>query len=96
MLTFLEFYQTLLGFVNFKLYSDINLVYPPKLDTSKDEGAAGLGALIIETTNNLASLSTTSHDYHDYENKKESNNTNKEEMVRLQFISRKNLLHVYL
>jgi pescadillo len=80
MLTFLEFYQTLLGFVNFKLYTDINLVYPPKLDTSKDEGAAGLGALIIETTDNLAGLSTTSHDY---ENKKESNNTNEEETVRL-------------
>ncbi|CAG8446475.1 4556_t:CDS:2 [Funneliformis caledonium] len=78
MLTFLEFYQTLLGFVNFKLYSDVNLVYPPKLDTSKDEGAAGLGALIIETTNSLATLSTSSHNNEDINN----NNTIKEEMVR--------------
>lgn len=30
MLTFLEFYTTMLGFVNFKLYSDMNLHYPPK------------------------------------------------------------------
>jgi pescadillo protein len=69
MLTFLEFYQTLLGFVNFKLYTDVNLVYPPKLDISKDEGAAGLGALIIEATNSLADLSNTSHDN---ENKKDT------------------------
>lgn len=37
MLTFLEFYQTLVGFVNFKLYSDINSVYPPKIDLLKNE-----------------------------------------------------------
>ena len=30
MLTFLEFYTTMLGFVNFKLYNDLNLFYPPK------------------------------------------------------------------
>lgn len=30
MLTFLEFYTTMLGFVNFKLYNDMNLHYPPK------------------------------------------------------------------
>jgi pescadillo protein len=30
MLTFLEFYSTMLGFVNYKLYSDLNLHYPPK------------------------------------------------------------------
>ncbi|CAG8727441.1 3660_t:CDS:2 [Cetraspora pellucida] len=59
MLTFLEFYQTFVGFVNFKLYTDMNLVYPPKLDTSKDDGAAGLNAIIIEVTNNL--FLTSSH-----------------------------------
>ncbi|CAJ0646401.1 9829_t:CDS:2 [Entrophospora sp. SA101] len=37
MLTFLEFYQTLVSFVNFKLYSDTNSVYPPKIDLLKDE-----------------------------------------------------------
>jgi pescadillo len=29
MLTFLEFYRCLMGFINFKLYSEINLKYPP-------------------------------------------------------------------
>ncbi|KAG9287060.1 hypothetical protein G9A89_023025 [Geosiphon pyriformis] len=48
MLTFLEFYQTLVGFVNFKLFTEANLVYPPKFDKLKDEAAAGLGAYIIE------------------------------------------------
>ncbi|XP_045172172.2 pescadillo homolog isoform X2 [Mercenaria mercenaria] len=40
MKTFAEFYTTLLGFVNFKLYNSINLKYPPKLllDSEKDEG----------------------------------------------------------
>ncbi|GAA5890061.1 hypothetical protein JCM6882_009215 [Rhodosporidiobolus microsporus] len=48
MLTFLELYQTLLGFAFFKLYTDINLVYPPKLDAVLDENGAGIGALLLE------------------------------------------------
>ncbi|KAM0786566.1 hypothetical protein ACM66B_002022 [Microbotryomycetes sp. NB124-2] len=48
MMTFLELYQTLLGFVFYKLYSDINLVYPPKLDEVLDENGAGIGALLLE------------------------------------------------
>jgi hypothetical protein len=31
MATFLEFYTTLLGFINFKLYSELGLIYPPKV-----------------------------------------------------------------
>lgn len=31
MATFTEFYTTLLGFVNFRLYQSINLHYPPKV-----------------------------------------------------------------
>ncbi|KAK7694553.1 mRNA-binding ribosome synthesis protein nop7 [Cerrena zonata] len=50
MLTFLELYQTLLGFVFFKLYSDAGLVYPPPLDTAKDESAAGVGAFSLQET----------------------------------------------
>ncbi|XP_022124200.2 pescadillo homolog [Pieris rapae] len=34
MSTFVEFYITMLGFVNFKLYNSLNLVYPPKLTAS--------------------------------------------------------------
>lgn len=48
MLTFLELYQTLLGFVFFKLYTDTGLVYPPPLDTKKDEGGAGVGAFSLQ------------------------------------------------
>ncbi|KAG7099379.1 mRNA-binding ribosome synthesis protein nop7 [Marasmius oreades] len=50
MLTFLELYQTLLGFILFKLYTDRGLVYPPPLDAKKDEGAAGIGAFVIQDT----------------------------------------------
>lgn len=48
MLTFLELYQTLLGFVFFKLYTDASLVYPPPLDDKKDEGGAGVGAFVLQ------------------------------------------------
>lgn len=46
--TFIEFYMTLLGFVNFKLYTSIGLKYPPKFDVSKDANAAELGAFTLE------------------------------------------------
>ncbi|GKC40850.1 pescadillo, partial [Tanacetum coccineum] len=45
MLTFLEFYETLLGFVNFKLYESINVKYPPILDPRLKALAADLYAL---------------------------------------------------
>ncbi|KAH8120137.1 Pescadillo N-terminus-domain-containing protein [Phellopilus nigrolimitatus] len=48
MLTFLELYQTLLGFVFFKLYTDAGLVYPPPLDADKDAAGAGVGAFSLQ------------------------------------------------
>ncbi|PCH33558.1 hypothetical protein WOLCODRAFT_135189 [Wolfiporia cocos MD-104 SS10] len=48
MLTFLELYQTLLGFVFFKLYTDAGLVYPPPRDSEKDETGAGVGAFRLQ------------------------------------------------
>ena len=51
MLTFLELYQTLLGFVFFKLYTDIGLVYPPPLDQNKQDSGAGIGAFTLEESN---------------------------------------------
>ncbi|KAK0208587.1 Pescadillo N-terminus-domain-containing protein [Desarmillaria ectypa] len=48
MLTFLELYQTLLGFVFFKLYTDAGLVYPPPLDMKKHDGGAGVGAFSLQ------------------------------------------------
>ncbi|KAL1961037.1 hypothetical protein VTO42DRAFT_4925 [Malbranchea cinnamomea] len=46
--TFVEFYTTLLGFVNFRLYTSIGLVYPPKFDTRSDENGAELAAFTLE------------------------------------------------
>ncbi|KJZ77339.1 Pescadillo-like protein [Hirsutella minnesotensis 3608] len=46
--TFVEFYMTLLGFVNFRLYTSVGLKYPPKFDVTKDENAAELGAFTLE------------------------------------------------
>ncbi|KAG2117771.1 Pescadillo N-terminus-domain-containing protein [Suillus discolor] len=51
MLTFLELYQTLLGFVFFKLYTDASLVYPPPLDSGRDESGAGVGAFNLRPVN---------------------------------------------
>ena len=58
MLTFLELYQTLLGFVFFKLYTDIGLVYPPPLDLNKQDSGAGIGAFILEDSTRNSLLST--------------------------------------
>lgn len=44
MSTFLELYQTLMGFILFKLYTDINLVYPPAFDDALEGQGAGVGA----------------------------------------------------
>ncbi|SGZ48266.1 CIC11C00000003610 [Sungouiella intermedia] len=49
MLTFLEFYSTLLHFVLFKLYGDADLVYPPPIDTDKLKGVGGLSAYVLKT-----------------------------------------------
>ena len=49
--TFVEFYTTLLGFVNYRLYSSIGLVYPPKFNVKSDERGAELGAFTIEGIN---------------------------------------------
>ncbi|KAL1914887.1 uncharacterized protein VTP21DRAFT_7803 [Calcarisporiella thermophila] len=54
MLTFLEFYRTLVGFVNFRLFSDLKLVYPPRQDTSLANGAAGLDAWVVEKSDDFS------------------------------------------
>lgn len=46
--TFLEFYTTLLGFVNFRLYSSIGLVYPPTFNVKSDEAGGELGAYTLQ------------------------------------------------
>ncbi|KAL8685105.1 MAG: hypothetical protein Q9224_005963, partial [Gallowayella concinna] len=47
--TFVEFYTTLLGFVNYRLYTSIGLVYPPRFDVSSDEKGGELGAITLES-----------------------------------------------
>ncbi|KAJ9652492.1 mRNA-binding ribosome synthesis protein nop7 [Neophaeococcomyces mojaviensis] len=49
--TFVEFYCTLLGFVNYRLYTSIGLVYPPKFDVTSDERGAELAAFTLEGRN---------------------------------------------
>lgn len=46
MLTFLEFYQTLLKFVNFKLYHMIGAPYPPTADPKLHAAAAELASIM--------------------------------------------------
>jgi pescadillo protein len=46
--TFVEFYTTLLGFVNFRLYTSIGLVYPPKFNANSDELGGELSAFSLE------------------------------------------------
>ncbi|KAK5126553.1 mRNA-binding ribosome synthesis protein nop7 [Meristemomyces frigidus] len=48
MATFVEFYTTLLSFVNFRLYTSIGLVYPPRFDAKSDEQGAELSAIQLE------------------------------------------------
>mmetsp|Transcript_84257 Transcript_84257/g.272696 ORF Transcript_84257/g.272696 Transcript_84257/m.272696 type:complete len:607 (+) Transcript_84257:124-1944(+) len=48
MLTFLEFYRALVKFVNFKLYADLGLAYPPRRLVGRQKLAAELGALEAE------------------------------------------------
>lgn len=40
MKTFTEFYVTLMGFINFKLFSSINICYPPKIASSLNKAEA--------------------------------------------------------
>lgn len=47
--TFLEFYSTLLHFVLYKLYTDAELTYPPKINENRLKGIGGLSVYILET-----------------------------------------------
>lgn len=47
--TFLEFYSTLLHFVLYKLYTDSELTYPPKINENRLKGIGGLSVFILET-----------------------------------------------
>ncbi|POM64310.1 Pescadillo-like protein [Phytophthora palmivora] len=48
MLTFLEFYEVLLKFVNAQLYMHIGVAYPPKINLQLDAAGAQLAAIELE------------------------------------------------
>lgn len=48
MLTFLEFYEVLLKFVNYQLYTELGISYPPKIDLQLDQAGAQLAAMQLE------------------------------------------------
>nr|POE77693.1 pescadillo like [Quercus suber] len=68
MATFVEFYTTLLGFANFRLYTSIGLVYPPKFDAKSEEQGAELGAFQLdgagaeEQSNDVNAMDTGAND----------------------------------
>ena len=59
--TFVEFYTTLLGFINFRLYTSIGLVYPPGFNSKSDEQGGELGAFTLEGKGIGASEEIESH-----------------------------------
>jgi pescadillo protein len=63
--TFVEFYTTLLGFVNYRLYTSIGLVYPPKFDAARDDQGAELGAFTLEGKQISTGAETNSVNGHD-------------------------------
>lgn len=48
--TFLELYIALLTFVNYKLYADQGLCYPPKVDAKSEDQDCGITSYVIERT----------------------------------------------
>ena len=58
MLTFLDFYTSMLGFVNYKLYFDQGLRYPPVLDTKLEDAAGGIVAVIHDLADEMATDKT--------------------------------------
>ncbi|TDH74404.1 hypothetical protein CCR75_005205 [Bremia lactucae] len=56
MLTFLEFYQVLLKFVNAQLYLHLGIAYPPKINLQLDAAGAQLAALKLERTKDDTTL----------------------------------------
>ncbi|PNJ49162.1 PES1 isoform 7 [Pongo abelii] len=61
MATFTEFYTTLLGFVNFRLYQLLNLHYPPKLEgQAQAEAKASEGIYALDSESSMEKLAALS------------------------------------
>lgn len=53
MLTFLELYECILSFVNFRLYTAANMAYPPKIIRAADAKGLGLTAVEVQRIDSL-------------------------------------------
>ena len=62
--TFVEFYTTLVGFVNYRLYTSIGLVYPPKFNAKSDEQGGELAAFQLEGKATATNGATNGHTEH--------------------------------
>ncbi|KAJ0402292.1 hypothetical protein P43SY_002916 [Pythium insidiosum] len=62
MLTFLEFYTVLLKFVNFQLYTELGVAYPPKINLQLDQAGAQLAALELERVKKAEDDDSQEHD----------------------------------
>jgi len=58
MLTFLEFYETMVKFVNFKLYSSLNLKYPPVVNTQLEANLDSFSYSTMTVENKENSIET--------------------------------------
>lgn len=84
--TFLEFYSTLLHFVLYKLYSDAELAYPPKINENRLKGIGGLSVYILETNDDK--LLTLPNNIIEDNNNEEDNKNIKETKISDKEISK--------
>ena len=59
MLSFLELYEAVLTFVNFKLYHDLQLAYPPLIDSEAQKAGLHISAVVLAKANPKAELAAT-------------------------------------
>lgn len=62
MLTFLDLYQCILSFVNFRLYTASNMAYPPKIVRLTDAKGLGLAAVEVQKISSTAKKAGTGGD----------------------------------
>lgn len=60
LLTFLELYECMMNFVNYRLYTSQNLAYPPKVDAQADAAGHELSAVRVEKAGEKAIASAPS------------------------------------